>query len=195
MIEVGYQLTKDIDWFCIINGYPVHVASNGGRLPNFIQYHRQLFESQRRASIIPGNLDFEVNRRIEFNRDDEIESLGESFYEYFPEANNLFGDNEFNNTQKAYYWSFVMMAKKGFYSFDKVKTGEFDTQYRLVAWPKCKYKCDLKYGCMLSSQEKMFDFLYSEDLVFHTTSINMSDINSLYNIDLVKKINETYIRH
>ena len=122
MIEVGYQLTKDIDWFCIINGYPVHVASNGGRLPNFIQYHRQLFESQRRASIIPGNLDFEVNRRIEFNRDDEIESLGESFYEYFPEANNLFGDNEFNNTQKAYYWSFVMMAKKGFYSFDKVST-------------------------------------------------------------------------
>ena len=99
MINVGYQLTKDIDWFCIINGYPVHVASNGDRLPKFIRSYRQLLESQRRVSIVPSDLDFEVNRRIVLDRDVELESLGESFNDYFPEASNLLGDNEFNNTQ------------------------------------------------------------------------------------------------
>ena len=195
MINVSYQLTKDIDWFCIINGYPVHVASNGDRLPKFIRSYRQLLESQRRVSIIPSDLDFEVNRRIVLDRDVELESLGESFNDYFPEASNLLGDNEFNNTQKAYYWRFVMMAEKGFYSFDKIDIGQHDTRYRLVAWPKCKYKCNLKCDCMLFYQRYMFDFLRSEGLFVHISSINMSNINSLYSIDLVQKINEAYIGH
>lgn len=28
--------TRDIDWFCAINGVYVHVASAGGDIPNFI---------------------------------------------------------------------------------------------------------------------------------------------------------------
>lgn len=190
IIDVGYQLTRDIDWFCIINDYPVHVASNGGRLPNFIRSDKQLFASQKNVLSLPNVFDYEVNREIELDRDEELESLEGDFNEYFPEANEVLGDNQFNNTQKAYYWSFVSMAKKGFYSFDKVILGEFDSRYRLVAWPKFIYKKKLPCPCI----KRVLCSISDNNNRFNIASIDMSEIPKNSCIDLVDKINEAYSR-
>ena len=33
MYSTAYQVTHDIEYFFVLNGYPTHLASNGGILP------------------------------------------------------------------------------------------------------------------------------------------------------------------
>lgn len=87
--------TRDIDWFCAINGIYVHVASAGGNIPNFINNYSVLRPSQRAAEAL-----------VDINTDDEIH-INEAFL------------RGMNVNLEHYLPSFVRMAKKGFYSFDR----------------------------------------------------------------------------
>lgn len=44
--------TKDIDWFCAINGVYVHIASAGGHIPNKINNRRVLRLIQRAVDAL-----------------------------------------------------------------------------------------------------------------------------------------------
>lgn len=104
--------TRDIDWFCAINGIYVHVASAGGNIPNFINNYSVLRPSQRAAEAL-----------VDINTDDEIH-INEAF---------LRGKNV---NLEHYLPSFVRMAKRGFYSFDRTNVDNpEDDHYHLVAWP------------------------------------------------------------
>lgn len=104
--------TRDIDWFCAINGIYVHVASAGGNIPNFINNYSVLWPSQRAAEAL-----------VDINTDDEIH-INEAFL------------RGMNVNLEHYLPSFVRMAKKGFYSFDRTNVDNpEDDHYHLVAWP------------------------------------------------------------
>lgn len=104
--------TRDIDWFCAINGVYVHVASAGGDIPNFINDRMVLRPSQRAAEALE-----------DINTDEEIH-INEAYL------------RGMNVNLEHYLPSFVRMAKKGLYSFDRTDIDNpNDGNYHLVAWP------------------------------------------------------------
>lgn len=104
--------TRDIDWFCAINGIYVHIASAGGRIPNLINNREVLRPIQRAVETLEAintieevHINEDALQRIDMNRED-----------YLP--------------------SFIRMVRKGFYSFDRTNIGApEDNHYHLVAWP------------------------------------------------------------
>lgn len=137
MLSKKYIESHDIDWFCIINGIFVHVASDGGALPN-LQRFWHLRELQLFVAHLPVKHKYEISPEIYVNKDNDLENLTEdNFKKVFPEAEDIpsFGQYS-NNTSKAYLWSFINMARRGFYSFDRVGTNDNGVDmYSLVAWP------------------------------------------------------------
>lgn len=125
--------TRDIDWAVKIGKHYIHVASAGGDLPK----------------IVDENL-FEIWQELR-NTQDVIEGgevvINEKYIsEKFSELRNISGEeSEFRI--RWYLCSFVEMAGRGFYSFDRdVRTPFGDSKYRLVASPgkmRVKPECNL----------------------------------------------------
>lgn len=115
----SYIATRDIDWFFRLNGFPIHVASFGGMLPERVNDKEYLTDIQQRIANL-----------------DEMEGIEIGINEAY--VNRLFTNND--NSQQAkerYLRCFAGFAKKGFFSFDKFNLNEpQDTRYVLIAWPK-----------------------------------------------------------
>lgn len=140
MYRLDYQFTHDIDWFCKVNGSPVHLASNGGHLPQRYTI-KELVSIQHKVANMQQCFRCAVNtayltdylQRGEYYADLE-NILQEEYRAMLPERfvipNEL---AELSNTLLLYSWSFIEMAKRGFWSFDR---REEDGLYHLVAWPE-----------------------------------------------------------
>ena len=127
--------TRDIDWFVKIGDIYIHGASNGGVLPSMITkgQNRQIQQAVAKMDYLYAdsendifiNSDY-VNQRLKGQKG-LIETDGDNFSPY-----------------NAYITSFKNMARKGFYSFDRViaSTLEEDSQesnqiqYVLIACPR-----------------------------------------------------------
>lgn len=117
-----YCETHDIDWFATYRGVPIHVASNGMIVPDFIdsktnkviQRYVSRFDEMFQVSILAGS--------------QNIESL----YEGVEDARNT------------YLSSFVHMACLGFCSFDSIRDEYPWLEYRLdlVAMPQYHFRPD-----------------------------------------------------
>lgn len=151
MYRLNYQFTHDIDWFCRINGIPVHLASNGGVLPWNSYSIRNLVKLQHRVARL------EPSFRCSFNVEYVSRYLQQG--EFYDSFNNL-SDNMFRQMLPegfmisddvaelplqllVYGWSFIEMARRGFFSFDR-KEGD-DSTYHLVAWPT-EFDCTVFNG-------------------------------------------------
>jgi len=130
-----YQLTHDIDWFCIINNYPIHIASNGGMLPN-IYRREKLREIQSLIEQLPVI--------CEYPRIGQSFSLFDAMQlEKYPVIENkkykqIQPADKSKMAREMYINSFVTMAKRGFYSFDRYIPGsnfKIGDAYHLVAYP------------------------------------------------------------
>lgn len=112
-----YLYSKDIDWFCVINGYYVHVASAGDLLPAVINDREILRDLQHQVAIAE-----------DIFNDDEII------------VNDVFLQNRFQGVQNqvdSYLESFISMARKGFISIDKTRFGDpEDKNYHIVCRPR-----------------------------------------------------------
>lgn len=135
MYNTQYQYTHDIDWFFMIGNQPIHCASNGGRVPNIFSAI-ELQNLQVEVEAIAPTHQFVLNHAVieryvrEHYRDVDEELLRR---QGLPE---MFKDIDFDEDtpvwMKAYSWSFVKMAQRGFLSFDRnAETG----LYFLVASP------------------------------------------------------------
>ena len=127
--------TRDIDWFVKIGDIFIHGASNGGVLPSMITkgQNRQIQQAVAKMDYLYAdsendifiNSDY-VNQRLK-GKKGLLETDGDNFSPY-----------------NAYITSFKNMARKGFYSFDRViaSTLEEDSQesnqiqYVLIACPR-----------------------------------------------------------
>ena len=115
--SVDYMLTHDIDWFCIVNGIFVHLASAGGILPPSFRDRDALRQLQHNVAVAP----------YLFEEEDVVDN--EEF------LNQRFADNPKGRT--SYVVSFRDMARKGFVSMDRTfLTNPGDTHYHIVCWPR-----------------------------------------------------------
>lgn len=117
------QITRDLDIFFSDNKKLIHLASGGGRLPNVLaatdSANEQIIES---ISGIFSEFEIDINPGL-------IQLLG-------------LNEDGLNN----YLVSFVEMAKKGFYTYDKTNIDEKDDMtFHLVAKPTSKISLSSLY--------------------------------------------------
>ena len=111
-----YMVSHDIDWFCVVDGYLCHFASNGSEMPNVIANSWLIRRTQEIAAELPILLE-ERELRIKESHRRELQELE--------------GFNE-----QRYYESFKFFASKGFYSFDyEWNRGGDGGEYRLIVGP------------------------------------------------------------
>ena len=111
------MLTHDIDWFCIVNGIYVHLASAGGMLSSSFRDRDVLRSLQHNVAVAP----------YLFEEDDIVD-------------NEEFLNQRFANNPKgrvSYVMTFREMARKGFVSMDRTNLLDpSDNHYHIVSWPR-----------------------------------------------------------
>lgn len=113
-----YIASHDIDWFCVVNGVYIHVASAGGMIPNVVNDIEHLRAIQYQVSVLPY-----------ICGEDEI------VYNEQAIANLVNVDDAGTRTQ--YIASFKEMARKGFVSIDKTNIEDrIDNRYHTVCRPR-----------------------------------------------------------
>lgn len=111
------MLTRDIDWFCIVNGIYVHLASAGGILPMSFRDRDTLRTLQHNVAMAP----------YLFEEEDVVDN--EAF------LNQRFADNR--KGRESYVVSFRDMARKGFVSMDRTNLqNPYDNRYHIVCMPR-----------------------------------------------------------
>ena len=111
------MLTHDIDWFCVVNGIYVHLASAGGILPMSFRDRDMLRTLQHNVAVAP----------YLFAEEDIVDN------EMF--LNQRFADNP--KGRESYVVSFRDMARKGFVSMDRTNLIDpFDSHYHIVSRPR-----------------------------------------------------------
>ena len=117
--DEAYLHSKDIDWFCIINGIFVHIASAGGILPEEVNDREKLRKNQ-----------YLVNQMDDIFNDDQIVINWDFLHARF--GNNVGSEENIMN----YLESFIKMSKKGFVSLDRTHLEDpNDNTYHIVCMP------------------------------------------------------------
>lgn len=150
-----YIAAKDIDWFCVINGYYVHVASAGGVLPEVINDRDKLRTLQHNVFMAP-----------DIFTDDDIE-VNTQF------LNTRFGNKPNSQVQiDNYLASFKAMARKGFISFDRTNLSDTkDNTYHVV--------CKPIYPIRLQGIGEIVKYSIQGQNILSVTSENVSLIDAL----------------
>lgn len=137
MYNTQYQHAHDIDWFILNGDWHIHCASNGGLLPNNIYTAVGLQSLQVAVEAMNPSGGFHLNRKaIEQNIRNHYENIEEELLQNalrVETAANLAFPADVPSWMKAYSWSFVRMAQRGFFSFDRI---EGTNEYYLVAYPE-----------------------------------------------------------
>ena len=112
----GYFTNSDIDWFCRINGVNVHFASMGRKIPDIVM------------NSLPKV--YEVVSKIEMARWQGSQGV---WYNEGIVKEWLHIENDYKIAR--YLYTFVVMARKGFYSFAPITFDSTDFGYYLMAKP------------------------------------------------------------
>lgn len=148
MYSIDYQVTHDIDYFFVLNDFPTHIASNGGVMPNKLGSIAFIQETQNKAFSLPMQFSYKLNEDYlsQLNAEDfpsisDLEDTGFLQSEHYIQ----FHDNaDMPHHWKLYSYSFVEMARRGFWSFDRLtdytvkdlyNTKNLSSVYQLVAFP------------------------------------------------------------
>ena len=152
MYSIEYQLTHDIDYFFIQDfgdeAKPIHIASNGGVMPDRLGSMAFIQNCQKQAFALPMQFDYVLNmdylnqlKAEEFPSTEEIAESGFMNTDHYTQFDNL----NLSHHTKLYAYSFVEMARRGFWSFDRLTDGSGEDMlnsegranvYQLVASPK-----------------------------------------------------------
>jgi len=136
-MNTHYTLTHDIDWFYLISGHLIHVASAGDKLPKRIKNMKVLTNIQKEIDLLPEKYNVELNRN--YITHNIIKRDYQNLY-VDEESFDKDVDMEMNNyhltkAEKLYYSSFVYYARRGLYSFDRTFINSSKSIYHLVARP------------------------------------------------------------
>lgn len=138
--RIDYQHTHDIDWFGRYRYFPIHVASNGGKVPDEIEKKH----NNELLSQIYAEDEFLSGEEIEVNREGIRELLKQQYsqlQEFTRNKDNIFHVEVTNETIDNYAVSFIKMAKRGFISMDRYDYAHFDnSECLLIAYPKLTKK-------------------------------------------------------
>lgn len=113
-----YYESHDIDWFCVVNGVYIHVASAGGIIPNVVNDDERLRAIQHQVAVLP------------YICDEDVIAYNEQAIANIVNMNNA-------KAKSQYLASFKEMARKGFVSIDKTNIDDrTDNHYHIVCRPR-----------------------------------------------------------
>jgi len=148
-------MDHDVDWFCVINGTPIHVASAGDKLPKCVDSVRHNVKNQ----IIARN-------HSDINDVNEL-TINESYINDLLNSVNLNENQSLSEIRERYLETFINMAKKGFVSFDKmIPNDRNDHRYIWIVKPKNSNKE------ITSPMVKIEDFDFENSEIDLITMIN-----------------------
>ncbi len=142
----------DIDWYCLVNGVPTHIASMGGTIPAKFRDREKLRRCQDIVALLETSAEVKLNLEV-------ILRLTAEGYEYLQDQmiSNAIEDANRNNAGfvylrdfelpiKLFAATFVEKARKGFRSFAR-REGAEENEYVLIAEPIKPIKIDFgEYG-------------------------------------------------
>lgn len=137
-----YQLTHDMDCFFVMNGYPIHIDTNGGIMPARLGTVEEIRAMQTQVANMKEEYDFVLNTGYlntlnieDFPSEEELRQLDVEL----PLYDRIFSNDTYSNIPfhwKVYSQSFAEMARNGFWSFDRMgQTDDGVDVYVLVARP------------------------------------------------------------
>lgn len=132
----------DIDWYCSINGNPVHIASMGGLIPSDFREREELRPIALNVLQLPYISEVQLN--MEFIQEQtqtgysyldnrEASAAAEDVFRTFPSFNYR---QNLSLKEKMFAQSFIEKGRKGFYSY--ARKGDTN-KYVLVATPKTPF--------------------------------------------------------
>ena len=130
--SMSYMQSRDIDWFCCIEGIYVHIASAGGELPNIVNNRKILRKIQLAVSRLN---DIYEEKQIIFNEEVIKKRLRSNIDRLIKRGVevNLYNEEE---SYRNYISTFAAMARKGFVSYDRINIFDItDNRYSWVARP------------------------------------------------------------
>ena len=156
-LEEWQILENDIDWYCLVNGRPTHIASMGGMIPEQFRDSEQLWSNQTTVAKIEPfaevRLNFDaiqnqVSNGYEYLQDQGIRSAVENANREHPGFVFLRSAVENANREhpgfvflegddlavRLFASTFVEKARRGFRSFARLE-GEKGNVYVLIAEP------------------------------------------------------------
>ena len=130
----------DVDWYCSINGHPVHIASMGGPIPSPFNERRILRGIEDAVVKLPNKAKASLNEKLikqeiaeGYEYIDELQ-LSDSVEKIFGEIPSFSYNMNWNLKTRLFACSFVDKARKGFYSYGRIgKSSEY--KYGLIAKP------------------------------------------------------------
>lgn len=136
----------DIDWYCLVDGRPTHIASMGGIIPLQFRNRTELRNLQDMIASMPAftearlnidNIESQIADGYDYLKDKMIGEAVESANKNHPGYVYL---SNYKLPIRLYASSFVEKARRGFYSYAK-KDGTNENEYILIAKPDtpCKY--------------------------------------------------------
>ena len=138
--RIDYQHTHDIDWFGRYRCFPIHVASNGGKVPDEIEKKH----NNELLSQIYAEEEFLSEEEIVVNREGIRELLKRQYSQLQESTRNRDNVSHIEVTDEAidcYAVSFIKMARRGFLSVDRFDYSHFDnTNCLVIAYPKWSKK-------------------------------------------------------
>lgn len=130
----------DIDWYCLVNGAPTHIASMGGMIPAQFRDREKLRKQQDVVALLVPAMD--VNLNIEFIQNQISEGYEYLQDESIREAVEIANENhpgfqylrDYDLPVRLFASTFVEKARRGFRSFAR-REGVEGNEYVLVAEP------------------------------------------------------------
>lgn len=136
MLAKKKQIELNIDWFCYVNHYPIHVCSNGSLLPKNFSTVNRINETCNYVNKMKCMFNAKINNDFvqEIRDFDYLENLEVvSYVERILPKEMI--SKELTLSQNLFLWSFLEAAKRGFFSFwwdDEIGV------FRLLSWPSGK---------------------------------------------------------
>lgn len=132
---------QDIDWYCLINGRPTHIASMGGMIPldfrdrENLRWYQEMVAGMRyvaEARLNLENIQRMVDKGYEYLQD---QMISEAIYNANMNNPGFVYLEGFDLPVRLFASSFVEKARRGFQSFARLESDE-GNEYLLIAEPE-----------------------------------------------------------
>lgn len=132
---------RDIDWYCLVNGEPTHIASMGGMIPEKFADTDKLRPLQNRvisiepfttAELRTENIQAQTSEGYEYLQEQGIRELVERVNANNPDFTYL---RDYDLAVRLYAMTFASKARRGFKSYARI-TGAEGNEYVLIAEPR-----------------------------------------------------------
>ena len=160
--HIDYIENNDVDWFCIINGLPCHLSSNGGRLHPLVESNR---DYNRSIQIRVAEMN-DLNIGNPYINEEFVGTIVSGVIERHRDLREIF-------TVEVYSKYFLEIARKGFFSYDNrlnLQNGQYE--YKLIAGP-----CSIEeYKNRVKQEQNIYPPFINSLIRFQTDEEDMSTI-------------------